>query len=851
MELNALMQKIVTCIEHRDLSDQLAGLFFPFGEPLQKETALWDYKQTTSGDKLAFAELARDIAALHNSYGGYIFLGVSEPKKDEEFQVIGFDRPAEFVTQARGALDSYVSNRIDIDIRDLSIGGRNVCYVYVPQRKSSLSPVFLTRNGPEKRQKPIFFEKTTYFREHDRNIQATVAGQWEFLNSDRNPRQLLSDLPINSAPNQLSRIVPQNLPDRNLICNCLFGREEILSNLWAWMADELEPVRLLAGAGGRGKTSIAYEFASRLYKNAPLPIVQVLWVSAKRLQFRAERNEYVELPVRSYSSPIELLRALCEGTAALVSGGDDFEEESEYTLQKKLRESLKLLPSFVIVDDVDSLSQDQQRRVFELVQQISSAGSESKFLITTRANYAFSETQCIQVVGLDGDAYRSFVEDRLARLGLEKLRARAIKAIHTASGGSPLWTESILRLMRQGLTFDQALSDWAGKPGEDARAAALKKELEALSPPAKRLLYAASILGESSRAELIELTKIGKKEFEQAIVELQALFLVDAPKLIADEPRFSVHEATALAVTESAAELVADHKRLFEAAREFSRRVASSTGKGATSKIGSVVNQTIALLSANDQPKALATVENALKANPKNPDLLMLKGRCLRTTVLPAAVEAFAEAHRRGQRKSILFDMWHQALVELEDHPAVLDITNLALDAGMDGSVWLPLRARASVQIGLVRRRDGNAAGAIDLLRRAARDLSTARVACKSSPGRAEAIKQDMFSINDVAWSIASSGRGRDDFIAGFDLIRDALTNSDFRVINARRLVEITKRLVAGVDLSADSPQARASRSRLTEAVRILKLVMQRNNLRVEARSAYEDGIGALSELTV
>jgi len=85
--------------------------------------------------------------------------------------------------------------------------------------------------------------------------------------------------------------------------------------------------------------------------------------------------------------------------------------------------------------------------------------------------------------------------------------------------------------MKQGHTFKGALAEWAGRPGEDARAAALRKELTALSLCARRILLAASDLRDCSRAELLEITQVGKIEFAQAIVELQTLFLVEAPRL--------------------------------------------------------------------------------------------------------------------------------------------------------------------------------------------------------------------------------------------------------------------------------------------------------------------------------
>ncbi len=849
MQVHNHVRQAIKSIQNGTVGAELHDVFFPEETPVPNECALWDYKELFVDDKLGYAELVKDILAFFNSYGGYLFFGVSELKKNEHFTVVGFRQPLNFVNGVRAAIESYSSAKIEILISDLTVSDKNVTAIFIPCRPASYAPAFLTKNGPEKKPgHPIFAERTTYFRQHDTTLPATIASQWEFLNSSRNPSALLADTILLSPPITLSRVIPNNLPDRNLICAHLFGREDILATLWAWIADELEPVRLLAGAGGRGKTSIAYEFTSHFFRNAPMPFVQVLWVSAKRLQFRADRNEYMELPECWYSNPLELLKALCVGTAALTQSELESGDESEYTLQKKLRESLRLLPSLIVVDDIDSLPQIQQKRVFELVQQVS-AGALSKFLLTTRANFAFSDTQCIEVGGLEGEAYKSFVDDRLTRFKLPALKISEVNELQKSSVGSPLWTDSIIRLMKQGHGFKQALKEWDGKPGEDARAAALRKELEALSVGAKRILYATSVLKDCSRAELLEITKIGKTEFSGAITELQTLFLVDAPKIIEKEPRFSVPESTAIAVRESADDLVADHARLLMAVREFNKKVATTSGAGAKKRVGLVVNQTIALMGAGQYESAIETVEAALKTMPGNPDILMLKGRCLREKDPSGAADALNAAFKQGQRKPLLFDMWYQALTVLGQFAPALDVANLAIDCGLDRLTWLPLRARALVEIGVVRHRDGSVETAVDVLQKAAADFGAAAVISRSSARQSSTYSSDFFSINDITWEIASKETGLNAYLLAFDVVKSALELGDRRVENVDRLMTATSRLIEGVNLSSDSIQARAGRTRISDALNVLRSVRKHPELSSDSYFAYDKAINSLAEL--
>jgi hypothetical protein len=72
------------------------------------------------------------------------------------------------------------------------------------------------------------------------------------------------------------------LPPAELIVRRLVGRQAELEELDRWLRDDEQNRWLLAGAGGRGKSAIAYEFARRVKEEAPNPLTFVLWMSAKK-----------------------------------------------------------------------------------------------------------------------------------------------------------------------------------------------------------------------------------------------------------------------------------------------------------------------------------------------------------------------------------------------------------------------------------------------------------------------------------------------------------------------------------------------------------------------------------------
>jgi tetratricopeptide (TPR) repeat protein len=412
-----------------------------------------------------------------------------------------------------------------------------------------------------------------------------------------------------------------------------------------------------------------------------------------------------------------------------------------------------------------------------------------------------------------------------------------------------MWTESILRLLKQGHRFGEALKEWKQKPGEDARVAALGKEIAGLSNGARRVLFVASLLRECSRAELISITSFGNTELDQAVNELQILFLVDAPKIIENEPRFSVAESTALAMKECADNFVRDHKKLTAAVRYFRSQVSSDAGAGARKKVAHVVTQTVALLGTEQFDKAMETVDAALATSPDHPDLLMLRGRCLRSTQPAEALVEFESAFNVGQRKPILFDMWYQASIDRSAFSTSISVCERAVASELDRSIWLPRRARALVQVAFRHYRDGNVARSLATLRSSIDDLANAIEAVSGSVKQAAVYRRDLASVVDTALSISAVETSLEIILARFDLLCDAIHRGDRRAENAGRVVGLVEALVSGVDFEAASGVERASRVRIHDGIKALTAARQCLTVASEDYQVFDLSIERLERL--
>src|SRR5689334_23906962 len=130
MKVHNAFRQVIACIRQGTVGTELREVFFPNGTPLPKECALWDYKESFSHDRLGYAELAKDILSFFNSYGGYLFFGVAEQKKNEYFDIVGFQRLPDLLIGVRAALDAYSSTRIEVVISDITVADKTITHIF-------------------------------------------------------------------------------------------------------------------------------------------------------------------------------------------------------------------------------------------------------------------------------------------------------------------------------------------------------------------------------------------------------------------------------------------------------------------------------------------------------------------------------------------------------------------------------------------------------------------------------------------------------------------------------------------------------------------------------------------------
>ncbi len=645
-----------------------------------------DFKRQVNDDEIGIAETCRDVAAFYNMYGGFIVVGVAE-NGNETFEVVGATTGFE-VERIKNKLKDFTGERVLItqEACTWTVSPNDSVQVFVlniPARSSDDPPIAFLKDGPAKgaKGKRIFEKGEIPIRIGDETTTALGAKVVEIWASRPHPLLSKADGKV-TAP--LSRI-SHNLPDRNIICPQVMGRKEALEHLWRWLPDDLSHVKVLAGEGGIGKSSVAYEFADQVSLLSQQVFQQVVWLSAKQRQFRPLTNTYNEMAETHFGTYDELLDRVCDFLA--ITDG----ERSESNRQKKLRlikQGFEIVPSLVVVDDIDSLEESEQRQALELGFLLS--GTKTKLLLTTRNNIIYSGDVCYTVRGIEKQEFPAFFEALQVRFPSPTRRTpkpSEVDRIWEASRGSPLFAESILRLLAY-QNVGEAIGHWKGAAGDDVRKAALHREIMQLSPEAMRILLTLALLSEASLAELAEVTGYDSARVAAAIQNLSSLFLVEAPKL-GGENRIRVSETTGRLVLSIRRELAADHVRIEKAIRDFRAIAPEGQQRTANKLIGAAILQASALERQGRISEALDTLTHAIRktAKGKRGDLLAYVGY-LHSRKAPPEFEhsrrACREAFNEACCKPRLFETWFGAEWELGNFPGTEEVARAAIDKNIE-----------------------------------------------------------------------------------------------------------------------------------------------------------------------
>ncbi len=464
------------------------------------------------------------------------------------------------------------------------------------------------------------------------------------------------------------------LPPRESIVVDFVGRQAEIERLWEWFRDPVSRRWALSGEGGKGKSALAFKFATEVKFAAPEPFQAVLWLSAKKRRF--EEGRIVEIAQPDFGDLDSALSRL------LIHYG--WTEELERPTESKRARVLELLDSFpalVVVDDIDSLESEDED-VIEFFS-LHVPQRKSKVLFTSRRTLFGMGGTTTHVSGLDVKDGERFIASRCQLMELDQVlfTSSIVVEIMKVTEGSPLYAEDLIRLTSI-VTPKEAIRLWREKGGNLARRYALGREWDLLSSEAREVLIAACISRAAiSVAELEAITGFTLEILTAALRELQRLFLVPKARLIEGEQRFELNVNTRALVKE--VEGASDGYRRIENAYKAISGELPKVGRG---DIGAVIRQAVFLVRKDDQPGAEGLLQKALQKYPNDPALIGFLGWVYKTWHPPRLTDARQNFNRAWQLRSANEEMYkHWCRMEIEEHE-----WTSAADAALKGLQWVP-----------------------------------------------------------------------------------------------------------------------------------------------------------------
>jgi tetratricopeptide (TPR) repeat protein len=755
-------RRISDAIANGIVDRELINLLLEDGQFKDEESPYWDYKvelpeppkcqsdlvRAEYAEKSA--EIVKDCVSFYNSFGGYILSGVADAGKE----IVGASNDFD-ATDINKKIKSATGHNIEtiykeIDVSDLKQGAK-LGLLFIPQRPPSQNPAQFKKDAPSGRSKPAYKARTFYMRERDTCRCAESPEDFEFLYG---PRQAGSTVAVLAQ-------IESNLPPREPDFDGLIGREEELMALWNWLSDSFSPIKIICGLGGLGKTSLVYTFAERLLKSYATDFDRMIWLSAKDRTFSAERNQEVPTQRLDFTNIEELLRQIL-----LESGCPEEqmpEDADRDTLLQMSKDHLSHFSYIIIVDNVDTLSDDDQQLIFHLFTQLCSSAT-ARCILTARRNLGAPVSAYLELQGLSRSEFQQFVDEkgRAQGLQLDVKNRSVLDPFYAASGGSPLFAQSILRFVALGDSLGDAIANWKGADGEEVRNAAFAREIGRLKRNQARALLALCYLEYASVIELGSVLGLNRFEVQEAIETLRSFGMTNIKTNLPGGAAFQPSPAIALVV-----ELIEKRVGDFSAIRQACKQLRRSK-ENKKPHIGHAVSRAIALIDLNDASGALEVVNKALKELPDDPDLLCLLARCLKAAgQRTRAIDTYRRAHSLGCRKRELFQGWAGALKELEDWNGLIELSKLA-ETAIRSSEYSLIRARAHAEIGHEKVKAGNYAASMAAYEAGLSEL-------RESLGRytSRADRGDLWRENDelvLAWLGAASLRETSELGDGYRL---------------------------------------------------------------------------------
>lgn len=665
------VEREISQLHKAGLNDvSVLNALLPSGQPHEFEGFQFDYKSFCIQEDRKSTEdhaddLIRDAAAFYNSMGGYLVLCFSPGVQQELFANISDnDR---FNQTLSGYLGANIGVRISFFNIDIRNENATVLLVYIPKRAINIKPKSFRKNSrnlgtPEKQRFTIRKDDIYCRYEHECKCANSDIELLTFLFSDREPE-------TNAL---LATKIENNLPpkDPNLIA--FVGRKEYLECLWQWISEPRRPIKVLTAAGGLGKTTVAYEFATQVLDRPGSGFEAIVWLSGKKLTFSPLLGKMVSTTRCDFENVDQLLdNVLLQvgSPPSVIQATPDREDKISLCI-----DAFSTLSVLLIIDDVDSLPRDEQNDLYSIIYQIIVSANvqndNSRVLFTSRLELLTGREQRIAMHGFEGNDFDDYLRVNVSYMISDERISRKImsskNAIFDASAGSPIFVTSIIRLVSLGHDLSQAVAEWRGTNGEQIRAFAFEREIDQLSQSQREILYAMQLLSRARVDEIKDICGLTSIEIETDLSALKDYHLyatkgdpLAGTVLEVPEPIRLMHDVTRGKISD-------DRRRIIER-----QCLSAKSGNDDPARyIALVISQTVTHWKAGHHEVAETYLTQEIQKNAKIGEFYCLRARTrlnIKNSKTDQIESDFEQAEKYGCSPFDLLKFWYIHKIKSQD----------------------------------------------------------------------------------------------------------------------------------------------------------------------------------------
>ncbi len=330
----------------------------------------------------------------------------------------------------------------------------------------------------------------------------------------------------------------ENMPARRY--ERLIGRNREVQHLKSTLGNPSdEPMVLISGLGGTGKTALAFEVAQQCMQDG---LFQGLaWETARLHEFVGVDIVLREESIGDYDA---FLRSICRQL-----GLQDTIHPDAARRQGLVRDMFRHAPFLLVLDNLEDVHQEQV-----WIQRIQELLDPSRALLTSRVlRPSTAGAHHLHLKGLDSDHSVEFMRTEARRRGgnaavLLDVEERLLREISVATGGMPLAMELVLGQMMLGYVIEDIINGLrSAQPSQEQFYQFIYfNTWKRLTEPAQKLLIAtATFEGAVARPMLQGAARMSDSEFTEAVAQLvQASLLETNAEIRSEKVRYDVHPLT-------------------------------------------------------------------------------------------------------------------------------------------------------------------------------------------------------------------------------------------------------------------------------------------------------------------